>query len=185
MSCCDGVIPGAAVQCCPLRSEAGLVAACLPSWTTLRSSVCLFPPFLTLFHSVSLFHTSHPTVADTCLRNASDRCLSRFPSQLHLGHLFNLRQRGTLPLTPFSFPPLRAAPWPFSSNWFRDVGHQSGGALAGRLPCCSISVSPLFCLFLLLTQAVSLSLQNSIRQQRLAPFHSIIVGERQFDPFDE
>lgn len=50
------------------------------------------PPFLTLFHSVSLFHTFRPTVADTCLRNASDRCLSCSASQLHLGHLFNLRQ---------------------------------------------------------------------------------------------
>lgn len=77
------------------------MAGCLMSWTSLRSSVCLFPPFLTLFHSVSLFHTSHPTVADTRLRNASDRCLSRSASQLHLGHLFNLRQRGTLPSRPF------------------------------------------------------------------------------------
>lgn len=55
------------------------------------------PPFLTLFHSVSLFHTFHPTVADTCLRNASDRCLSRSASQFHLGHLFNLRQRDAPP----------------------------------------------------------------------------------------
>lgn len=68
---------------------------------------------------------------------------------------------------------------------FLDVGHQSVGALAGRRGCRCVSVSPLFCLCLLLTPAVSLSLQNSIRQQRLAPFRSIIVKERQFDPFDE
>lgn len=74
------------------------------------------PPFLTLFHSVSLFHTFHTTVADTCLRNASDRCLSRSASQLHLGHLFNLRQRDATPpprpflsllcVLPPGFPPL-------------------------------------------------------------------------------
>lgn len=89
------------------------MAGRLTSWPSLRSSVCLFPPFLTLFHSVSLFHTSHPTVADTRLRNASDRCLSCSASQLHLGQLFNLRQRGTVPPhTRLSVPPLRAAPWP-------------------------------------------------------------------------
>lgn len=141
------------------------------------------PPFLTLFHSVSLFHTFHPTVADTCLRNASDRCLSRSASQLHLGHLFNLRQRDAPP-PPISFsaPPSRAAPWLFSST--RSV------SLAELLSCCSVvcvlSVSrPLMCLFPLLTLALSLSLQNSVRQQRLAPFHSIIITQRQFDPFDE
>lgn len=150
------------------------MAGCLMSWTSLRSSVCLFPPFLTLFHSVSLFHTSHPTVADTRLRNASDRCLSRSASQLHLGHLFNLRQRGTLPSRLY-FPSSACCPLAFLLKLFLDIGHQSVGALAGRLRCCSVSVSPLFCLFLLLTPAVSLSLQNSIRQQRLAPFHSIII----------
>lgn len=89
------------------------------------------PPFLTLFRSVSLFHTFHPTVADTCLRNASDRCLSRSASQLHLGHLFNLRQRdASPPLTSFSVPPSRAAPWLFSSTG--SVG------LAELLSCCSV-----------------------------------------------
>lgn len=73
------------------------------------------PPFLTLFHSVSLFHTFHPTVADTCLRNASDRCLCRSASQLHLGHLFNLRQRDAPPPNVLFCPSFV----PLSSSLFR------------------------------------------------------------------
>lgn len=53
-------------------------------------------PFLTLFHSVSLFHTLYPTVVDV-----SDWCLSHSPSQLHWGKIFNLKQCDTLPLAPF------------------------------------------------------------------------------------
>lgn len=143
------------------------------------------PPFLTLFHSVSLFHTFHPTVADTCLRNASDRCLCRSASQLHLGHLFNLRQRDAPPSRPF--PSLLR---PVSPQAFSDTGssvwtctRRTSVLLFCRAspPC----LAPLVCLFLLLTLALSLSLQNSVRQQRLAPFHSIIIKQRQFDPFDE
>lgn len=100
------------------------------------------PPFLTLFHSVSLFHTFHPTVADTCLRNASDRCLSRSASQLHLGHLFNLRQRDAPPPTSFSVPPSRAASWLFSSTG--SVGLVSLVLSCASSPCFShVFVSPL------------------------------------------
>lgn len=74
------------------------------------------PPFLTLFRSVSLFHTFHPTVADTCLRNASDRCLCRSTSQLHLGHLFNLSQRDAFPHPHVLFCPSFVL---FSSSLFR------------------------------------------------------------------
>lgn len=37
------------------------------------------PPFLTLFHSVSLFHTLHPMVVDMCLCNVSDSVSPALP----------------------------------------------------------------------------------------------------------
>ena len=39
----------------------------------------LLPPFLTLFHSVSLVHTLHPMVVDMCLCNVSDSVSPTLP----------------------------------------------------------------------------------------------------------
>lgn len=61
----------------------------------------LFPPFLALVHSVSLFHTFHLMVVDMCLSNVCDSVFRALVSQLHLGQLSKLKQCDGLPSTPF------------------------------------------------------------------------------------
>lgn len=61
-----------------------------------KHSAFLFTSFAPLFLFASLFHTSHPLVADMCLSYISDRV-----STIHLGLPFNLKQCDGLPLSLF------------------------------------------------------------------------------------
>lgn len=62
-----------------------------------HSTLHFCSPLCPLFHFASLFHTSHPMVADMCLSYVSD-----FVSPIHLGQAFNLKQCDGLPLSLLS-----------------------------------------------------------------------------------